>query len=52
MENALRVEAKVHLAYLAAFVPPTKWYSSLSAAALTALLHLMAKFMGTLPPVR
>ena len=46
--NELGVEAKVHLlANLAAFVPPR--YPSLPAASLTALLHLMARIMSTLP---
>jgi hypothetical protein len=50
MATELGVEAKVHLlANLAAFVPPR--YPSLPAASLTALLHLMARIMSTLPPM-
>ncbi|KAH9054061.1 HECT-domain-containing protein [Lactarius deliciosus] len=48
LATALGVEAKVHIiANLAAFVPPR--YPSLPPASLTALLHLMANIMGTLP---
>ncbi|KAH8980602.1 HECT-domain-containing protein [Lactarius hatsudake] len=48
LATALGVEAKVHIiANLAAFVPPR--YPSLPPASLTALLHLMASIMGTLP---
>ena len=48
MTTELGVEEKVHLlANLAAFVPPR--YLSLPAASLTALLHLMARVMSTLP---